>query len=338
MTYTSDEESNNTAQVGGRSTSHDGSKRINSVWFTAWLRLHVCVESGNGQCEGLPKPFNLFIINTNEIPLKLAKLQLVTTANPHAPPIIHSELDEPLPYPPYLQVTVNINDFHYSPNLDGLQVTQEHAHVTEEGQNTSKRLWWGGDCTRWPQSAQKKPWLKCCRHFQICGTAIPDEYVQLCTKINSRLRINAACSAYHIKQDPVPATCCNGIRRDAQTRSQQAGNEKMGKPRLIRSRKDWSIRFCVDYRSFGAITLWEPYPLCCMDECIDTSGDAIISMTIGANYGHWQIVMSLGDHEGTAFTTSHSLFQFTKKTFALRSAHATFQKATDVIHSYTWTP
>jgi hypothetical protein len=57
---------------------------------------------------------------------------------------------------------------------------------------------------------------------------------------------------------------------------------------VLVAKPDWSTRFCHD-RSLNAITVRDSYPVLCMDECIDSLGDAKIFTTLYCNSGYWQI-------------------------------------------------
>ena len=49
---------------------------------------------------------------------------------------------------------------------------------------------------------------------------------------------------------------------------------------VLISKKDVSVRFCVEYRKLNALTVKDTYPLPQMDECLDNLGDAVLFTTL----------------------------------------------------------
>ena len=104
-------------------------------------------------------------------------------------------------------------------------------------------------------------------------------------------------------------------------------------PVVFASKKDGSLRFCVDYRRLNAVTVRDSYPIPRMDECIDSLGGAQVFSTLDCNSGYWQVDIPVTDREKTAFVTHHGLFQYTRMPFGLRNAPATFQRPIDIVLS-----
>ena len=100
---------------------------------------------------------------------------------------------------------------------------------------------------------------------------------------------------------------------------------------MFAPKKDGTLRFCVDYRRLNAITVRDSHPILRMDECIDSLGDARIVSTLNANSGYWQIQIEPKDQYKTTFTTHFGTYAFTRMPFGLKSAPATYQRATDKI-------
>ena len=90
-----------------------------------------------------------------------------------------------------------------------------------------------------------------------------------------------------------------------------------------------------------------------MDGLIDQLGNAQYISTLDLLWGYWQVPMSAGLREKTAFVTPYRLFQFNIMPFGLQRALATFQCMMDqllqgledwtaaylddvVVHSVTW--
>lgn len=69
----------------------------------------------------------------------------------------------------------------------------------------------------------------------------------------------------------------------------KAATTERASPIIFASKKDDSLRFCVDYRKFNAVTVRDSYPLQRMDDCIDSLGDTTKVSSLDANFGYWQI-------------------------------------------------
>lgn len=102
---------------------------------------------------------------------------------------------------------------------------------------------------------------------------------------------------------------------------------------LFVTKKDGTLRNCIDYRKRNAVTTKESCLLPRVDECGDSLGDAKILSPLDAMRGYWQIEVHENDRSKTAFFSHHGLEQFTRRPFGLHNAPATFQHTMDVILS-----
>jgi len=102
-------------------------------------------------------------------------------------------------------------------------------------------------------------------------------------------------------------------------------------PVVLITKKDGSVRFCVDYRKLNALTVKDSYPLPRMDECLDSLGDAVVFSTLDCNSGYWQIPIDLKDRDKTAFVSHCGVHRFKRMPFGLCNAPATFQRALDML-------
>jgi len=114
---------------------------------------------------------------------------------------------------------------------------------------------------------------------------------------------------------------------------------------VLASKKDGSIRFCVDYRRLNKITKREVYPLPRIDDSLAALGNKCWFTSLDLASGYWQIPVKESDKEKTAFITHEGLWEFNVMPFGLTNAPATFQRMMDLVLAgikwqscqYTWT-
>ena len=108
-------------------------------------------------------------------------------------------------------------------------------------------------------------------------------------------------------------------------------------PILLIPKSDGSMRFFVDYRRLNELTVQDSYPLLCMEDCLDSFGEAAFFTTVGCNSGYWKIPVAEEDRAKTAFTCHGGCFEFCRVPFGLSKATATFQRTVDMLLSgYGW--
>ena len=106
----------------------------------------------------------------------------------------------------------------------------------------------------------------------------------------------------------------------------EPSNSPWASPIVLVTKKDGSVRFCVDYRKVNELTCKDAYPLPRIDETLDTLGGAQWFCTMDSGRGYWQIKMKECDKPKTAFVTRKGLFKFKVMPFGLCNAPATFQR------------
>ena len=104
-------------------------------------------------------------------------------------------------------------------------------------------------------------------------------------------------------------------------------------PVCMVTKKDGSIRFCIDYRKLNGLTKKNSYPLPRIDETIDSLGGNEWFCTIDLQSGYWQVGMSEGDKEKTAFSSHIGLYQYNVMPFGLCNAPATFEAMMETLLS-----
>lgn len=95
---------------------------------------------------------------------------------------------------------------------------------------------------------------------------------------------------------------------------------------VLVTKKDGTVRFCVDYRVLNSLTKKDAYPLPRVDECLDSLAGSKWYSTMDLNSGFWQVGLSNDSRERTAFSTSLGLFHFTVMPFDLVNSPSTFER------------
>lgn len=88
-------------------------------------------------------------------------------------------------------------------------------------------------------------------------------------------------------------------------------------------------RLVVDYRKLNEKTIDDRYPLPNINEILDKLGRCTYFSTIDLASGYHQIEMKQSDIPKTAFTVDHGHYEYTRMTFGLKNAPATFQRVMD---------
>ena len=104
-------------------------------------------------------------------------------------------------------------------------------------------------------------------------------------------------------------------------------------PVCMVTKKDGTIRFCIDYRKLNGLTKKNSYPLPRVDETIDSLGGNEWFCSIDLQSGYWQVGMSDDDKEKTAFSSHLGLYQYNVMPFGLCNAPATFEAMMETLLS-----
>ena len=100
-------------------------------------------------------------------------------------------------------------------------------------------------------------------------------------------------------------------------------------PVVLVTKKDGSIRYCIDYRQLNNITTKDSYHLPHPQDCLESLREAKWYSTLDLQSGYWQIEMDPEDREKTAFASLSGLFQFCVMPFGLTNAPSTFERLMD---------
>ncbi|CAF4998130.1 unnamed protein product, partial [Rotaria sp. Silwood1] len=102
-------------------------------------------------------------------------------------------------------------------------------------------------------------------------------------------------------------------------------------PITLQSKKDGSLRFCIDYRELNSVTVGDVYPIPRIDDTLDQLQNATYFSSMDLHSGFWQIVLDPASRGKTAFISHVGLFRFRVMPFSLTNAPATFQRLMDLV-------
>jgi len=99
------------------------------------------------------------------------------------------------------------------------------------------------------------------------------------------------------------------------------------------SKKDKSLRPCIDYRGFNAITVKNKYPLPLLDSSFHSLHQCTVFTKLDLRNAYHLVRIREGDEWKTAFNTPLGHFEYLVMPFGLTNAHAIFQSlVNDVLH------
>jgi hypothetical protein len=106
-------------------------------------------------------------------------------------------------------------------------------------------------------------------------------------------------------------------------------NSPWSSPIVLVTKKDGSVRFCVDYRKLNGITIKDSYPMPRLEDLLNRLHGKKYFSVLDARSGYWQLPVAEEDIFKTAFITHEGLFEFVKQPFGISSGCAIWQRMLD---------
>lgn len=110
-------------------------------------------------------------------------------------------------------------------------------------------------------------------------------------------------------------------------------------PVVMVTKKDGSVRFCVDSRKLNSVTVRDAYPLPRIQDILDNLRGAKFITSLDFRSAFWQIPLADKEScEKTAFIVpQRGLFEFVRMPFGLTNAASEMQRLTDLIVNFEFT-
>ena len=100
---------------------------------------------------------------------------------------------------------------------------------------------------------------------------------------------------------------------------------------ILVSKKDSSVRFCVDYKKLNKVTKIETYPMPRIDESLRAFQGATCFSVMDMQSGYWQVPLDEESIPKTAFITHRGLFEFMVMPFGPTNAPGYFNRMMDEV-------
>lgn len=78
-------------------------------------------------------------------------------------------------------------------------------------------------------------------------------------------------------------------------------------PVIFAPKEEWTLRFCVDYRTHHAVTATDLYSFLKMDKCIESLVDAQVFWTLHTSSSYWRIEFNPYGREKTEINSHRGL-------------------------------
>lgn len=98
---------------------------------------------------------------------------------------------------------------------------------------------------------------------------------------------------------------------------------------VLVTKKNGSLRLCIDYRKLNAVTEPDRYPLPRVEDILHAAKTCKYMTTLDLKSGYFQVSVLPSDRDKTAFITPTGTFRFKRMPMGLRNSGATFQRLID---------
>jgi len=95
---------------------------------------------------------------------------------------------------------------------------------------------------------------------------------------------------------------------------------------VVVTKKDGSLRFCVDYRKLNSVTRRDAYPLPRIESYLDALSGARYLSAFDLRSGYHQVPMDMRDADKTTFIVRTGTYRYRRVPFGLCNAGSTFQR------------
>ena len=102
-------------------------------------------------------------------------------------------------------------------------------------------------------------------------------------------------------------------------------------PCVLVTKKDGTLRFCIDFRQINHYTVKDRLPVPRVDSSLEALEGSTLFSSLDLASGYWQVAMHPDDAAKTAFVTETNMYQFKVMPFGLCNAPATFCRLMQII-------
>ncbi len=106
----------------------------------------------------------------------------------------------------------------------------------------------------------------------------------------------------------------------------EKNNSAWSSPVVLVTKKDGSVRFCINYIKLNDVTVRDSYCLPRIEDILENLRNCSYFTSLDLFSGYWQIPMAEDSKDKTTFTCFLGTFNFKRMPFGLKNAPSTFQR------------